>query len=65
VRQLDGPSKRGLNRMYANLNGGFGGRGRGGAPGEGPLPVGEYVVTVDVAGEKLTKPARVRPRIGG
>ena len=72
VRQLDGPAKRGLNRAYANLNGGFGGRGggggqgrgRGAGPGEGPLAVGEYTVTVDVAGEKLSKPARVRPRIG-
>ncbi len=63
VRQMDGPAKRGLNRAYANL-GGFGGRGRGAAPAEGPLPIGEYLVTVDVAGEKLTKPARVRARIG-
>ncbi|HEX6462983.1 MAG TPA: hypothetical protein VFZ98_00965 [Vicinamibacterales bacterium] len=68
VRQLDGPAKRGLNRAFASLNGGFGGRGggrgRGAAPADGPLPVGEYSVTVDVAGEKLTKPARVRERIG-
>jgi hypothetical protein len=67
VRQLDGPAKRGLNRAFAGLNGSFGGRdgrGRGAAPSEGPLPIGEYTVTVEVAGEKLTKPARVRPRIG-
>jgi len=67
VRQLEGPAKRGLNRAFANLNGSFGGRGgrgRSDGPGEGPLSVGEYTVTVDVAGEKLTKPARVRPRIG-
>jgi hypothetical protein len=68
VRQLEGSAKHGLNRVYANLNGGFGGRGgggrgRGAGPGEGPLPVGEYVVTVEVAGEKLSKPARVRPRM--
>jgi len=68
VRQLEGSAKHGLNRVYANLNGGFGargggGRGRGAGPGEGPLPVGEYVVTVDVAGEKLSKPARVRARV--
>ena len=66
VRQLDGPAKKGLNRAYANLNGSFGGRGgrgRGAGPAEGPLAIGEYTVTVEVAGEKLTKPARVRARI--
>ena len=57
VRQMEGPAKRGLNRAVVSLGGG----GRGGAaPGLSP---GEYVVTVDVGGEKLTKPARVRERI--
>jgi photosystem II stability/assembly factor-like uncharacterized protein len=69
VRQMQGPSQHGLNRALVNLNGGFGGRGggrgRGAAPaGEGPLNVGEYTVTVDVAGQTLTKPAKVRARIG-
>lgn len=71
VRRLDGPAKRGLNRAYAGLNGSFRGRGggqgrgRGAAtPADGPLQIGEYTVTVDVAGEKLTKAARVRARIG-
>jgi hypothetical protein len=66
TRQLDGPAKKGLNRVYANLNGSFGGRGgrgRGAGPAEGPLAIGEYSVTVEVGGEKLTKPARVRARI--
>jgi hypothetical protein len=69
VRQLDGPAKHGLNRAYANLGIGFGGRGggrggRGGTPGEGPLAIGDYTVTVDVAGASLSKPAKVRARIG-
>jgi photosystem II stability/assembly factor-like uncharacterized protein len=72
VRELDGPAKAGLNRALVNLaggggrggpGGGGGGRGRGGAPGPGPLAVGDYTVTVDVAGQSLTKPARVRARI--
>jgi photosystem II stability/assembly factor-like uncharacterized protein len=66
VRQLQGPAKRGLNRALAGLNGSFGGRGRGargGAPTAGPLPIGEYTVTVDVAGQALSKPARVRARV--
>ena len=47
------------------LGGRGGGRGRGAAPaGEGPLTVGDYTVTVDVAGQTLTKPAKVRARIG-
>jgi hypothetical protein len=45
---------------------GSGGRGRGGrgAASVAPLNVGEYTVTVDVAGQKLSKPATVRDRIG-
>jgi photosystem II stability/assembly factor-like uncharacterized protein len=58
VRQMEGPAKRGLNRAVVSLGGG-GGRG-GAAPG---LATGEYVVSVEVAGEKLTKPARVRERL--
>ena len=38
------------------------GRGAGAAPA-GPLAVGDYVVTVDVAGVTMSKPARVRERI--
>jgi photosystem II stability/assembly factor-like uncharacterized protein len=66
IRQLTGPAKRGLNRALVTLagsSGGRGGRGRGAGPAEAPLAIGEYVVTVEVAGEKLTKPARVRARI--
>ena len=64
VRQITGPAKRGLNRALVML-GGSGGRGRGGRGGPvvAPMATGDYVVTVDVAGEKLTKRARVRERI--
>lgn len=66
---VDGPARHGLNRVTINLAGGFGGRGGGGA-GAGPGPAGssmltpgEYQITIEVAGEKLTKAARVRERI--
>jgi photosystem II stability/assembly factor-like uncharacterized protein len=47
--------------------------GRAGSAGSGsgagsaalPATVGDYTVMVEVAGEKLTKPAKVRERIGG
>ena len=62
VRQMEGPSRKGLNRALVNLGGG-GGRGRG-AAAPPPLGVGDYTVTVEVAGATLTKRARVRARIG-
>jgi photosystem II stability/assembly factor-like uncharacterized protein len=68
VRTIDGPARAGLNRALVPLGGG-GGRGFGGGGGRGrgaavaPLAVGDYSVTVDVAGQSLTKPARVRERI--
>ena len=61
IREMEGPAKRGLNRMLIPFGGG-GGRGRGGPPVT-PLAVGDYTITVDVAGQSLTKPARVRERI--
>jgi photosystem II stability/assembly factor-like uncharacterized protein len=57
VRQMEGPARRGLNRALISLGGG--GRG-GGAP---VLGTGEYLVSLEAGGEKLTKPARVRERI--
>ena len=71
LREMDGPAKRGLNKALVPLAGGGGrgaggaggGRGRGGAPAVAPLGIGDYTVTVDVAGQSLTKPARVRARI--
>ena len=67
IRQLKGPARRVLNRALVSVAGSFGGRGggrgRGAGPADAPLGVGDYVVTVDVAGEKLTKNARVRARI--
>jgi photosystem II stability/assembly factor-like uncharacterized protein len=62
VRRVDGPAKKGLNRALVSLGGG-GGRGRG-TTAMPPLPVGDYTVTVDVAGATLTKSARVRARMG-
>jgi photosystem II stability/assembly factor-like uncharacterized protein len=73
LRTVDGPSRPGLNRVTLSLAGGGGGRAGGGGAGRGgpstgsgqagPLGVGDYLVTLEVAGEKLTKPARVRDRI--
>ena len=61
VRQLTGPAKRGLNHVLVGLGrGGRGGRAAAAAPT--PLAIGNYIVTVEVAGEKLTKSARVRAR---
>jgi hypothetical protein len=64
VRAIEGGARRGLNRAIVSLGGG-GGRG-GGPPGPGGgagLATGEYMISVEVAGEKLTKPGRVRERI--
>jgi photosystem II stability/assembly factor-like uncharacterized protein len=66
VREMEGPAKAGLNRALVQLGGGAGrggGRGRGGAPATAPLAVGDYTVSVEVAGQSLSKPARVRDRI--
>jgi hypothetical protein len=66
LREAEGPAKLGLNRALVNLAGGGGrggSRGRGGAPPVAPLAIGDYTVTVDVASQSLTKPARVRPRL--
>jgi photosystem II stability/assembly factor-like uncharacterized protein len=68
VRTFDGTGRRGFNRVSWPIGGGGGGRGGGGARGggqgaAGPLPVGEYTVTIEAGGEKLAKPARIRDRI--
>ena len=72
VRELSGPARAGLNRALVALGngggrgfggGGAGGRGRGGAAAATALTVGDYTVTIDVAGQSLTKPTRVRERI--
>jgi hypothetical protein len=46
-------------RGFGGGGGGGGGRGRA----AGTLTVGDYTVTVDVAGQTLSKPARVRERL--
>ncbi len=61
IRTVDGPSKAGLNRALVPLGGG--GRGRQGGGAIAPLAVGDYTVTVNVAGQTLSKPARIRERI--
>ena len=61
LRTIDGPAKHGLNHVLVSLGGG-GGRG-GGAGGGQPIAVGEYTVTLDVGGAKISKPAKVRERI--
>jgi hypothetical protein len=69
VRKFDGPGRRGFNRVSWPLGGGGrggggGGGGRGGGAGAAaPLPIGDYTVTLEAGGEKLTKPARIRERI--
>jgi photosystem II stability/assembly factor-like uncharacterized protein len=64
MRQLNGPAKAGMNRVLWPLNGGGGRGGRGGGGAAIPTPaIGDYKVTVQVAGETLTKTATVRARI--
>src|ERR1700722_7707123 len=65
VRTLQGPQKAGINRVSSESGGGFGGGGGGGGGGgrggqpRAAMPPGEYVVTLDVGGTKLTQKARV------
>jgi photosystem II stability/assembly factor-like uncharacterized protein len=68
IRTLDGPKAAGLNRVMWNLapqpvvgqgGGGFGGGGGGGRGGGGAVEPGTYIVTLDVAGKKFTKPVQV------
>ena len=68
VATLTGPANAGLNRLLWSLGsgrGGGGGRGAGpeGGRGAGPAAVGDYVVTLDIGGDKQTKTARIRERI--
>jgi len=76
VRQLTGPMRAGLNRVLVPLAGGGGGgrggggggvagagAGRGGGGASGPLAVGDYSVTVDIAGDKQTVATKVRERL--
>jgi hypothetical protein len=65
IRTLDGTKTAGINRVMWNLapqpqpgqaGAGFGGGGRGGAAAVGE---GTYIVTLEVAGKKLTKPLQV------
>ena len=68
IRTLDGTRRAGINRVMWNLTaqaaqgqggGGFGGGGFGGRGGGAAVAAGTYIVTLDVAGKKLTKPLTV------
>jgi photosystem II stability/assembly factor-like uncharacterized protein len=61
VRTLPGPQKAGINRVSSEGGGGFGGGGGGGRGGQAraAMPPGDYVVTLDVGGAKLSQKARV------
>ncbi|MEO5897441.1 MAG: hypothetical protein ABIS06_17255 [Vicinamibacterales bacterium] len=70
VRQMNGPSKGGMNRVLVSLAGvGRGGRGGGAGGGgaaatdSGPLAVGDYTITVETSGNTLSKKTSVRARI--
>jgi hypothetical protein len=59
VRTLQGSQKAGINRVSSE-GGGFGGGGGGrGGQARAAMPPGEYVVTLDAGGTKLTQMARV------
>jgi photosystem II stability/assembly factor-like uncharacterized protein len=65
IAQLKGPAEPGLNRVPWNMRAGSAPvGGRGGGRGAGPtLPVGEYRVTVDVAGQQQVTVGRIRERL--
>jgi photosystem II stability/assembly factor-like uncharacterized protein len=71
VAELTGPAEAGLNRAYWNMRsgsqpqGGQGGRGGGrfGGASAAVQPPGEYVVTLQVAGQTLRTVGRIRERI--
>jgi photosystem II stability/assembly factor-like uncharacterized protein len=68
MAQLAGPAQAGLNRVQWNMQVSTGqppsGRGgRGGGFGAPLAPPGDYLVTLEVGGEKLTKTGRIRERI--
>ena len=73
IAQVTGTAREGFNRLLWNFQmnalagapeAGRGGRGGGRGAGGGPIaPSGEYLVTLEVGGEKVAKVARVRERI--
>jgi photosystem II stability/assembly factor-like uncharacterized protein len=70
VAQLTGEAKAGFNRVLWNMQvapaagSGVGRGGRGGFGSAPPVPPGDYLVTLEVGGEKIAKVGRVRERIG-
>ncbi len=58
VRTLTGPQKAGIHRVSSEPFG-FGGGGRRGGQANAAIPPGEYVVTLETGGVKLTQKARI------
>jgi photosystem II stability/assembly factor-like uncharacterized protein len=64
VAQLKGPSEAGLNRVQWNMRAGGAPAGGRGGRGAGPtLPVGEYRITVEAAGQQQSTVGRIRDRV--
>jgi photosystem II stability/assembly factor-like uncharacterized protein len=57
VRTLQGPAKAGINMVSSESFGRFGGGGRG--PARVEMKPGDYIVTLEAAGTKLTQPAHL------
>jgi hypothetical protein len=65
VATLPGPAERGMNRVLWNMRRPSAGGGRGGGGGAdagGPLPAGDYRVTVSVGALEQTAVGRIRER---
>jgi hypothetical protein len=64
VAELNGPGAAGLNRALWNMrpSAAGGGGGRGGLGAGTGSPVGDYLITLEVAGERVTKTGRIRAR---
>jgi photosystem II stability/assembly factor-like uncharacterized protein len=64
VGRLTGPASAGINTVVWNMRAGGGGRGRGAGPGGGSpvdqlVPLGEYTVSLEIAGRRLTTAATI------
>ena len=64
VRTFQQPARAGLNRVVWDLRaGGSGGRGGGRGGGGSTVEPGDYVVTLEVAGQRMTQRAVVKPPV--
>jgi len=70
VARLKGTATPGINTVYWNMRAGSpqggrgGGGGRGGYSADQWMPLGNYVVTLEVGGQKLSQPAQITRRQG-